>query len=164
MKWNVFIAAVMAAVVLFGCSDNKEESVDSVRVAYLKELATTLNGSWKGELYHSVTNTTEHEDIVFKKWNNPQVVVSLFGTFTGYGVAELRHYINDEWLLVEKNCIFSLDTWGYEPLVVFYRCNDELEVISPKEERNIEILDGNSFNMRKYGTSEANNLNYTRQN
>ena len=28
MKWNVFIAAAMAAAVLLGCSDNKEESVE----------------------------------------------------------------------------------------------------------------------------------------
>ena len=164
MKWNVFIAAAMAAAVLLGCSDNKEESVDSVQGAYFKELATTLNGNWKGELYHSATNTTEHEDIVFKKWNNPQEVVSLFGTFTGYGVAELRQYVNDGLLLVEEYCIFSLDTWGNEPLVVFYPCNDELEVISREDKRNIEILDGNSFNMRNYGTTEANNLHYTRQN
>ena len=164
-KRSLFLAVALTAVALFGCSKDGEETViESGQEAYLRELATTLNGSWKGELYSSATNTTEHEDIVFKKWDKPQEVVSLFGTFTGYGVAELRHYYDDGLLLIEDFCIFALDMWGNEPLVIFYPCNDELEVVSREDKRSIELLDGNSFNMRTYGTGEATSLHYTRQN
>lgn len=91
-------------------------------------------------------------------------LTSLFGTFTGYGVAELRHYYDDGLLLTEDYCIFALDTWGNDPLVIFYPCNDELEVVCREDKRNIELLDGNSFNMRSYGTGESTSLHYTRQN
>ncbi|WP_346701238.1 hypothetical protein [uncultured Alistipes sp.] len=101
---------------------------------------------------------------MFRKWDKPQEVVSLFGTFTGYGVAELRHYYDDGLLLTEDYCIFALNMWGNEPLVIFYPCNDELEVVSREDKRSIELLDGNSFNMRTYGTGEATSLHYTRQN
>lgn len=110
-KRSLFLAVVLTAVALFGCSKDGEETViESGQEAYLRELATTLNGSWKGELYSSATNTTEHEDIVFKKWDKPQ------------------------------------------------------EVVSREDKRSIELLDGNSFNMRTYGTGEATSLHYTRQN
>ena len=72
-KWNLFLAVAVAAASLFGCSKDGEETViESGQEAYLRELAITLNGSWKGELYSSATNTTEHEDIVFRKWDKPQ--------------------------------------------------------------------------------------------
>lgn len=48
--------------------------------------------------------------------------------------------------------------------MIFYPCNDELEVVSREDKRSIELLDGNSFNMRTYGTGEATSLHYTRQN
>lgn len=108
-KWNLFLAVAVAAVALFGCSKDGDETViESGQEAYFRELATILHGSWKGELYSTATNTTEHEDIVFTKWDKPQEVVSLFGTFTGYGVAELRHYYDDGLLLTEDYCIFAL--------------------------------------------------------
>lgn len=165
MKRGLFMALAMAAAVLLGCSEDREEetAIESVQEAFFKELTTTLHGSWKGELYSSATNATEHEDIVFKKWDAPREVVSLFGTFTGYGVAELRHYYNDGLLQTDDYCIFALDAVGNDPLVIFYPCSDELEVTSREDKRLIELLDNDSFNMRSYGTGEATSLHYTRQ-
>ena len=162
MKRGLFLALAMFAIVLLGCSEDREEQIESKQEAYFKELATTLHGSWKGELYSSVTNSTEHEDIVFEKWDAPRVVFSLFGTFTGYG--ELCHYYNDGLLQIDDYCIFALDLSGDDPLVIFHPCNDELEVISREDKRTIKLLDNNNFSMHRSGMAEATSLHYTRQN
>lgn len=139
---------------------------------YIYQRITYLNGSFHGELFSSVTNTKECEDIKFVSFNSAKELTGvLTGAFTAYGKCSVLSYTNDHLLEVSKTCYFGFpdiavieeNKEGDKFIISFYQCNDKGEVIGREEKRIIQIQNQDKFLMRRYGLTEENNLVYTRQ-
>lgn len=154
---------VVALLLLTACS--KDEPQQTIEPVWLSELKGVLDGSWHGERYSEVTNTTENEDIVFSSFEEAREVTSLFGSFTAQGTADLEEYTNDGLLPMSKRCLYALTSKSNtgEYSISFYPCNEDGQVISKADNRILRLTSKTQFYMRPYGLTEGNDLLYNKK-
>lgn len=152
-------------IILFSiaCSSENENTV-VLEAEWEVKARQLLIGSWHGELYSAVTNSTECEDIVFIPFEEKQEKVGLSGKFQASGVAEIEHYYNDHLLETEERCLFSIIDYDTTDglLIAFYPCDENNEVIGREDKRLLIAESLTKFYMRKYGLTRENNLTYTK--
>lgn len=164
-------ATICLSLLLLSCSDNKDEP-SVMTTEFIYNSLNLLNGVYHGEHYSETTNTTEHEDIVFTPYmpfgKTKEVYGVLSGTITVFGTASVCSYHNDHLLETNKTYYLSFNDYGEYPpeyvfYVSFYQYGDHGKVIGSEDRRIVTILSKNKFLMRRYGTTEENNLLYVKQ-
>lgn len=162
MKKLLLVLTILFSI---SCSSDDEKPV-VLEAEWEVKARQLLVGSWHGELFSSVTNSTECEDIVFIPFEEKQEKMGLSGKIQAYGVAEIEHYFNDHLLQTEQKCLFTvLDYDSVEGLLIaFYPCNEKNEIIGREDKRVLFAESLTKFYMRKYGLTKENNLTYTKQN
>lgn len=162
------------------CSDDKDDQPEITSV-HIGECNKFFNGTFHGERYDKSTNTTECEDIVFSPFERHKTV---FGVLTGevnvWSIASVTKYVTtgnagDHLMEVKKTCFVDYPLTPYPDCdyndtgfsIVFYPC-DGKETITGSEDKRFVTLAGavetqTGFKMRPYGTTEENDLIYTKR-
>ncbi len=163
MKKTILFA--IAALCLCGCSSDDETQTGGAPETGVEELRQYFVGSFQGARYSSVLNVTDHEDIVFRPFTKPTDIVSLYGSFTAYGVAQVCRYVNDhkDTPSYAKRCLYTFGTGTRnERTLSFYPCVENTEVTGSEDRRIIGSRSETSFTMYNYGETADNALTYNK--
>lgn len=159
-----FLSILAVALMLGSCSDDSEEIYGFSE--HEKEVLEALQGTFYGE-YSINDGATVYrtEEITFTPYSEPKEVVSLFGTFKACGDAA----IDEVYTGVETNsiCYLVISTPAYdgqEQTVSFYEYDPANgEVTNKEDKRVLTIIDGSTIKLRSYGTSEDNDITFTKR-
>lgn len=167
MKLKFLPFVLVAIVMITGCSSNGEPPQE-LEPIYEYNIRKALNGSFHGERYSSTLNLIENEDIIFAPFEKKKEYIPPYGgKFMAYGIATISTYINDN----EPNdfdiqtCLYSLNTTNDPFTLSFYEYDAQNDQVVNREEKRVLLFETpDLFYMRRYGTTEQNNLTYTRIN
>ena len=168
MKKFLFLAT--AILLCFSCSPEEVEQPKSKWESVILEIFT---GHWRGEIYSSVTNMYEYEELIFTPFEKPKVYAGVFdgnAKITLYGRVSAEKYFNDHMLSSTAEYLYAIDDHDDDEYctLVFYTYggsddNDDMFVLMREDKRILTPIDNNSFYMRSYGLTASNNKIYTRQ-
>lgn len=149
--------AIMALSVM-SCS--KEETEQPAMNETVKEIWTTLYGTYKGTYISSLTGKEQYsETIEFHPYPEPKEitpVVILFPCFTAYGTAIITD-TRFEFISGSSNYYYSINITYGEPTISFFECDDDGDVINREDKRIIKDWGISQFKMWNYGIAEEGN-------